>query len=207
MRRYNVFYFIGQAFSGFWRNGVMSVASVAVLMSLLVVIGGFSLLVQNIDLNLKSFGELNEVVVFVDTDATEEEILAVGDRIRRLENISSVRRVTKAEGLEEMKAKYDYYGDVTEENNPLPDSFVITFEDPEKVPELDYNLEAFTTRFDTVFGITFIALAPEHELVKKMMEHMPQDEESEEFADWAERHEELEDLYDEAMERLEDLQG
>ncbi len=45
-----------------------------------------------------------------------------------------------------------------------------------KVPELDYTLEAFTTRFDTVYGITFIALAPEHELVKKMMEHMPQDE-------------------------------
>ena len=45
-----------------------------------------------------------------------------------------------------------------------------------KVPELDYTLEAFTTRFDTVYGITFIALAPEHELVKKMMERMPQDE-------------------------------
>ena len=41
----------------------------------------------------------------------------------------------------------------------------------------------------------------------EMDEHMPQDEESEEFADWAERHEELEDLYDEAMERLEDLQA
>ncbi len=141
MRKYNIFYFIGQAFSGFWRNGVMSVASVAVLMSLLVVIGGFSLLVQNINLNLQSFGELNEVVVFVDTDATEEEILGIGDRIRRLENIESIRRVTKAEGLAEMKEKYDYYSDVSEEENPLPDSYVITFEDPEKVPELDYQLQ------------------------------------------------------------------
>ena len=44
MRRYNLFYFIGQALRGLWRNGVMSFASIAVLMSCLVVIGGFTLL-------------------------------------------------------------------------------------------------------------------------------------------------------------------
>ena len=44
------------------------------------------------------------------------------------------------------------------------------------IPELDYNLEAFTTRFDTIFGVTFIALAPEHELVKKMLASMNADD-------------------------------
>ena len=56
MRRYNLFYFIGQALRGLWRNGVMSFASIAVLMSCLVVIGGFTLLVHNIDVNLEQFG-------------------------------------------------------------------------------------------------------------------------------------------------------
>ena len=45
-----------------------------------------------------------------------------------------------------------------------------------KIPELDYELEAFTTRFDTIYGVTFIALAPEHELVRKMMSAMNPDE-------------------------------
>ena len=45
-----------------------------------------------------------------------------------------------------------------------------------KIPELDYNLEAFTTRFDTIYGVTFIALAPEHELVKTMLEKMNPDD-------------------------------
>ena len=45
-----------------------------------------------------------------------------------------------------------------------------------KIPELDYNLEAFTTRFDTIYGVTFIALAPEHELVKTMLEKMNLDD-------------------------------
>jgi leucyl-tRNA synthetase len=45
-----------------------------------------------------------------------------------------------------------------------------------KVDELDYTIEAFTTRFDTVYGITFIALAPEHELVATMIDKLPKEE-------------------------------
>ncbi|MBQ8370660.1 MAG: permease-like cell division protein FtsX, partial [Clostridia bacterium] len=122
MKRYNLFYFIGQALSGLWRNGVMSIASIAVLMSCLVVIGGFALLVMTIDVNLEQFGLINEIVVYCNTEATEEEILTVGDQIRKLDNIESVTRVTKAEGLAEMKEKYDkIYDDVDESTNPLPD--------------------------------------------------------------------------------------
>ncbi len=140
MKRYNIFYFIGQAFSGLWRNGVMSFASIAVLMSCLVVIGGFALIVANIDLNLEQFGNLNEIVVFCDTEATEEEIVAVGEQIGKLDNIASIRRITKAEGLAKMHAESDVYDDVTDENNPLPDSYEITYIDTEKVGELDYQL-------------------------------------------------------------------
>lgn len=141
MRRYNVFYFIGQALSGLWRNGVMSFASIAVLMSCLVVVGGFSLLVANIDINLEKFGLLKEIVVFCDTDSTEEEIEAIGDTIKKLDNVDNIKRVTKAEGLAEMQAEYDAYDDITEENNPLPDSYVITYSDNDKVYELEYQLK------------------------------------------------------------------
>ena len=142
MKRYNPFYFIGQAFEGLFRNGVMSFASVAVLMSLLVVIGGFALLVSNINMNLEEFGLINQIVVFCETDATEAEIEDVGIAIGKLDNIASVVRVTKAEGLEQMKAESDIYDDVDESNTPLPDSYVITYIENEKVPELDYQLNA-----------------------------------------------------------------
>lgn len=141
MRRYNPFYFVGQALSGLWRNGVMSFASIAVLMSLLVVIGGFSLLVANINENLEKFELMREIAVFCDRDATEEEIVAIGEQIKKLDNIESVERITKAEGLAEMKEEYgDLYDDVSEERNPLPDQYKITYIDTEKVPELDYQL-------------------------------------------------------------------
>ncbi|MDR2528724.1 MAG: leucine--tRNA ligase [Synergistaceae bacterium] len=50
-----------------------------------------------------------------------------------------------------------------------------------KVDALDYTIEAFTTRFDTVYGITFIALAPEHELVKRMIKKLDESQEVSDF--------------------------
>ena len=140
MRRYNVFYFISQALKGLWRNGVMTFASIAVLMSCLVVIGGFSLLVYNINVNLEQFGLMNELVVFVDRELSEEEIVSIQGTLSSLDNLDSIQRVTKSEGLAQMKEQYDTYDDVPEEENPLSDSFVLTYTNTEKVPEMKYQI-------------------------------------------------------------------
>lgn len=80
MRRYKISYFFSQAFKGLWRNGMMTLASVTVLLSCLIVMGCFSMLVINIDHNLESLGDLNEIVAFADTDepyeAEAEAVLA-----------------------------------------------------------------------------------------------------------------------------------
>ncbi len=67
MRRYSLTYFLGQSVKGLWRNGVMSMASITVLLSCLVVMGSFSLLVYNINYNVEQIGTLNEIKLFVDT--------------------------------------------------------------------------------------------------------------------------------------------
>lgn len=72
MRRYKLSYFFGQAFKGLWRNGMMTLASVTVLLSCLIVMGCFSMLVLNIDRNLDSLGDLNEIVAFVESDVSYE---------------------------------------------------------------------------------------------------------------------------------------
>lgn len=144
MRRFSIKYSFSQAFQGIVRNGVMSFASVAVLMSCLVVIGAFALLVLNIDINLESLGDLNQIVVFADSDLDEEGIKVLGEQIAALDNVESVTHVTKAEALEEMKAqageKSDAYDYVTNENNPLSDEFIVAYKDVSKVVDLDYAL-------------------------------------------------------------------
>jgi len=46
-----------------------------------------------------------------------------------------------------------------------------------RIAELDVDVPVFTTRPDTIFGATFFVFAPEHELVPKLVEGMPQADE------------------------------
>lgn len=142
MKRYNVFYFIWEAIKGMKRNSVMTFASVAVLLSCLLVIGGFSLIVVNINVNLENLGNLNEIVAFCEPDADVDTVSRIRTDIGLLENVDTVTHSTKAEALKKLQDENPtLYGDITEEENPLSDSFTIKYKENEKVPELSYQLQ------------------------------------------------------------------
>ncbi len=86
-KKVSILYFLEQSVKGLWRNGVMTFASVAVLMSCLVVLGTFVLLLYNVNYNINNIGMLNYILVFVDTSLdpsvsnTESSTVAVtGDQ-------------------------------------------------------------------------------------------------------------------------------
>ncbi len=61
------------------------------------------------------------------------------------------------------------------------------------VENVEAQIEVFTTRIDTVFGMTFVAVAPEHPVVAKILERMPKSRKRvEEFADSLKSKSELE---------------
>ena len=142
--RYSMRFFLSQAIKGLWRNGIMSFASVAVLLSLLVVLGSFALLIMNINVNLDKIASLNEIMVYCDYDMSEDEIVALDEKIRSLGNVSEVNRITKAESLEKMKNESgdfkELYDDINESNNPLCDSFQIIYSDIDEAAV--FNLES-----------------------------------------------------------------
>lgn len=143
MRRYRLGYFLGQAFRGLWRNGIMTVASVTVLMSCLVVMGSFALLIFNIDTNLENLGLLNEIVVFVDETKTDEEVAEIEAKIRSLDNVAEVEFISKEEALLQESEQYAEYAglyDMLAEDNPLRDEFRIKYEDNSVVSTLVYQL-------------------------------------------------------------------
>lgn len=139
-------YFISQSIKSLWRNGVMSFASIMVLMSCLVVIGGFSLIVINVDYNLEQLGLLNEIVVFTEFDLTgkDEALSDIEQQIRNLDNVASVIHVTPEEGMAELGT--EFFGDNTElleeyrEQSILSHSFKITYKDNSEVVNLTYQL-------------------------------------------------------------------
>ena len=143
-RRYNIFYFFSQSFKNLVRNSVMTLASISVLMSCLVVLGGFALLVVNINDNLETLGLQNEIVVFLEYDLTKEEVDDIHKKIEKLDNVDTVTYIPKEKGLEEMSDKYsDEYSSIFEilkDDNPFADAFLVTYKDTAGVSTLDYNL-------------------------------------------------------------------
>ncbi len=144
MRRYSVMYFISQSVKGLWRNSVMTLASIIVLMSCLVVMGSFSLIVMNLNTNLDALGDMNEIVAFIDLEKTEEEITAIREKIAKYDNIKDIEYVSKEDALAEEKAKYEkeypgFFEGIT--SDIYPASVIITYEDNAKVETLKYNLQ------------------------------------------------------------------
>jgi cell division transport system permease protein len=144
---YNPFYFIGEALRGLWRHGLMTVASVIVLSSCLVLLGAFAALIENINVNLKNLGLMNEIAVFVDYDLTEEEVGEIGRQIEGLDNVSEVSYISKTEGLSQMKETYSDYSALFEDiekngNNPLADQFIVKYSNSAGVLKLESDLHS-----------------------------------------------------------------
>ena len=168
---YSIGYFISQAVKGLWRNGVMSFASIAVLMCCLVVMGIFTVLVANINENLETMELANEIVVFLDYDATEDDAKRVEEKIKELSTlgVGEVVFVSKEQALEEMRAQYSDYAQlfdsIGENENPLAYSFEITVVDVSRGVELQFALE---TLDDAVRKVNNrMDLAQQFETIKK----------------------------------------
>ncbi len=114
-KSYNPAIFIGEAFKNLWRDGIMSLASILVLASCLVVLGCFALLVFNINVNMNNLASLNEIVAFTEYDMSEEDAVALGEEIKKLDNVEDVEFISKAQGLEDLKATYPEFSDLFDE--------------------------------------------------------------------------------------------
>lgn len=123
----------------------MSVASVAVLMSCLVVLGCFATLVFNINVNLDKIAELNEIMVYCEYDLDDERVEAINDEINALEDVASCTHITKEEALEKMKEEAGEHGaiydEMSGENNPLAESFEVKYKEGSAESAV-FNLES-----------------------------------------------------------------
>ena len=155
--RYSTRFFLKQAFTSLWRNGVMSAASVAVLMSCLVVLGAFVLLVANLNANLDNIAKLNVIMVFCEYDLTDEETKDVEVQINKLPNVDKCKHITKEESLKKMKEESKnpaVYDDMSGENNPLCESFEVTYADDDETKVFD--LEAKLKKIEGVREINSV---------------------------------------------------
>lgn len=126
-------YLTKEGFRNVWTNRMMSIASIAILMSCLVLIGSASMIFLNIDSLLSKIEQENVVMVYVKNDTTDEELKEMENQINALGNIQKVEFVAKedawAEQLETMEdAQAEFFTKVSSDI-PLPDAYKVTVAD------------------------------------------------------------------------------
>lgn len=154
--RFRLFTFIKEGFKGFFRNGLMSLASILVLFSSLFLIGVFTTLILNVNYNLDEMQDFKELICYMELDATDEQLQNAEKEMKSFAHATNVIFVSKEEALEQEKQKYNTqeYKQLFEmyENgraNPLPDAFRVEYD---SVSSLD-TLEEQLIRVDGVESI------------------------------------------------------
>ena len=134
-----------QSVKGMFRNGIVTLISIFVLVSCLVFVGSFLLISRNVDYNLDSITDLNEIEVFLEYELDDEAAGKVFNTIKGYENVASATLVSKEAGLEEMRQEFfDYsylFEDITPEENPLSHKIVVVYADNAKFDDLNLEIK------------------------------------------------------------------
>lgn len=135
-------YLTREGFRSLWSNRLMSIASIAVLMSCMIIIGCASMIFINIQGVLGHIEQQNVVMVFLEDTVEEAEARQLGEEIQALSNVMECVFVDKEsawadqmESLGDDAALLEGLGE-----NPLPDAYRVTVEDLSRFEETVENL-------------------------------------------------------------------
>lgn len=123
-------YLTKEGFRNLWSNRLMSFASVAVLLSCMIMIGSAFMLLVNIQSVIDSIENKNVIMVYVKQDADEAAVQKLGEEIRALKNVSGCEFVDKETAfkneIDELGTDATYFEGV---ENPLPDLYKVSVDD------------------------------------------------------------------------------
>ena len=143
MKVTNLGYLMKEGIRGIFLHGFMSFAAVLVTVACLVIVGGFSALVYNVNIMVEDLNKTNEILAYVDSDLTDAEARSIGTRINQIPNVFKADFKTRDEALQEFVADH--------QNDPafgglVPDDlrhrYVIVLENNELMHETVEKIEA-----------------------------------------------------------------
>ena len=110
MKVTNLGYLMKEGIRGIFLHGFMSFAAVLVTVACLVIVGGFSALVYNVNIMVEDLNKTNEILAYVDSDLTDAEARSIGTRINQIPNVFKSDFKTRDEALQEFIADHPHRG-------------------------------------------------------------------------------------------------
>ena len=133
---------IREGFRSIKTHGLMSFATVTIIMACLIIMGSVALLSLNINYLIKDLEKQNEVVAFVDDEIEdEEEAKAIGSQILAVGNISAADFVSRGEAMKNYMSKYDKSLMEGIDETVFRHRFIIHLNDIEKLAQTKEALE------------------------------------------------------------------
>ena len=131
MKNKNLRYLTREGIKNIGANRLMSLASIAVLMSCLVMIGCAVLLYLNIDSLIHSIESQNVIMVFVEKDADEDTVSAVEKNLKAVGNVENVEFIPKGDAYATILSSLGENATVLNgvDASFLPDAFQVTVRD------------------------------------------------------------------------------
>lgn len=146
---------IRDAFKSVFRNFSLSLASISCITITLIIVAISILISFNVQNFTKEMEKDLTIVVFLDTDTTEEEVNNIRERLENMSNVESLTYQSKAAIKEEMSKESDVFNEVmstwTDEDNPLKDTFQVKVTDVEKISTTAERIE----RLDKVSTVRY----------------------------------------------------
>jgi len=158
--RYNVFsYLIGEGFRNVFKNKKSTVASLMIMCATMIIFGIFFIVGENVNHFVSEVEAAQGIQVFINNDATDDEIRIIGEKIKALDGVNTTEYVSKEKALNQMKEKFkekEYLLEGYEQNNIFPASYIVTLTDlnlssqvQQEILKIE-NIKKITSRDETV---------------------------------------------------------
>ena len=134
--RHDFKFFIREGAGNMFSHGFMSFAAIGITVACLLIMGTFTLVAYNANVNLADLQQENAVLAFVDDALTEQEARARQTKIENVNNVADCTFMSRDEAKENYIARYDgdeLYGDLPAD--VFRHRYVIHVTDPDRIME------------------------------------------------------------------------
>lgn len=143
--KYNIFsYLIGEGFKNVWKQKKSTGASLVIMCATMIIFGIFFLAGENINNMMKDLESQQGMRVFIEKEATEENITKLGDTIKALDGVNKVEFISEEDALKDVKEQLDdkqYLIEGYDTDNPFRASYVVTLTDLSKSEQVKSEIE------------------------------------------------------------------
>lgn len=129
MRISSIKYLLSEGFKNVWKNWMMSIASIGVLMLCLILTGSAALFSINVTSILDNIESQNSVTIYLNDDIETIDAREIGDQIAALQNVESCEFFSKEQAIDEFVERLGPSFEGLKDENFLPHSFHVTLKD------------------------------------------------------------------------------